>query len=553
VAAADGVDVVLADDLAEAARREPAAGVAARHLLDAATVAPEPERAERYLLEGAWLLLADGQQLRAAELRERAAACADGPLRDLVLGTLDRDAGRGQAAERALRRAADEGDPATATAALAGLGTLYVALERGAEAVHTAQRLLARPEPAPEVERGAWVVAALGEMFVHGAAAGLARLARRLPESPDRVAPDDAALLVTRGTLGFYAGRVTAAIADLHAGIPLARRAGTAQSLPRAHLQLAQLMMYAGEWDEALLHARLVLSLVDDERLVWIRAQAHAVLGRMHACRGAWTDAEEHVSAAEAAADALGTTEAVFNARNARGTLARARGRPEAVVAAFGPLLGGGRTLPMATSLIWWPQVVLATIDCGDLTSARVQVQRLRAAADERGTDLHAQLLGLDALIALAEGDLDAATDGLARATALAGPDVPVLDRADLHHRWGRLLVRRGRRRDGVAQLRRAAELLAGAEPFRRRVEADLAEAGMRAPQEGPHPDRGRSPLDLTERERDVVALVVRGMTNREAAGELYVSEKAVEYHLGNVYAKLGIRSRRDLRARLGT
>ncbi|WP_181784030.1 helix-turn-helix domain-containing protein, partial [Pseudonocardia pini] len=53
---------------------------------------------------------------------------------------------------------------------------------------------------------------------------------------------------------------------------------------------------------------------------------------------------------------------------------------------------------------------------------------------------------------------------------------------------------------------------------------------------------------DLTDREREVVALVGRGMTNREVAAELYVTDKAVEYHLGNVYAKLGIRSRRNLR-----
>ena len=42
--------------------------------------------------------------------------------------------------------------------------------------------------------------------------------------------------------------------------------------------------------------------------------------------------------------------------------------------------------------------------------------------------------------------------------------------------------------------------------------------------------------------------MVVRGLTNREVAAELYVTDKAVEYHLGNVYAKLGIRSRRRLR-----
>ncbi len=39
-------------------------------------------------------------------------------------------------------------------------------------------------------------------------------------------------------------------------------------------------------------------------------------------------------------------------------------------------------------------------------------------------------------------------------------------------------------------------------------------------------------------------------MTNREIASELMVSTKTVEYHLSNVYAKLGVRSRSELRAR---
>jgi DNA-binding NarL/FixJ family response regulator len=44
------------------------------------------------------------------------------------------------------------------------------------------------------------------------------------------------------------------------------------------------------------------------------------------------------------------------------------------------------------------------------------------------------------------------------------------------------------------------------------------------------------------------VALVAKGMTNREVATQLYVSDKAVEYHLRNIFGKLGIHSRRELR-----
>ena len=41
--------------------------------------------------------------------------------------------------------------------------------------------------------------------------------------------------------------------------------------------------------------------------------------------------------------------------------------------------------------------------------------------------------------------------------------------------------------------------------------------------------------------------LAARGMTNKEIAADLYISAKAVEYHLGNVYTKLGITSRHGL------
>jgi DNA-binding CsgD family transcriptional regulator len=48
-----------------------------------------------------------------------------------------------------------------------------------------------------------------------------------------------------------------------------------------------------------------------------------------------------------------------------------------------------------------------------------------------------------------------------------------------------------------------------------------------------------------------VAQLVADGLSNREAAAQLYISAKAVEYHLGHIYAKLGITSRRQLASRL--
>ena len=56
----------------------------------------------------------------------------------------------------------------------------------------------------------------------------------------------------------------------------------------------------------------------------------------------------------------------------------------------------------------------------------------------------------------------------------------------------------------------------------------------------------------LTPGEQAVARLVATGRTNRQAAAELYVSVKTVEYHLGNIFAKLGIRSRKDLITRIG-
>jgi DNA-binding CsgD family transcriptional regulator len=52
---------------------------------------------------------------------------------------------------------------------------------------------------------------------------------------------------------------------------------------------------------------------------------------------------------------------------------------------------------------------------------------------------------------------------------------------------------------------------------------------------------------DLTPQERQVAHLVAGGATNREAAASLFVNLKTIEFHLGNIYRKLGVRSRTEL------
>jgi DNA-binding NarL/FixJ family response regulator len=48
----------------------------------------------------------------------------------------------------------------------------------------------------------------------------------------------------------------------------------------------------------------------------------------------------------------------------------------------------------------------------------------------------------------------------------------------------------------------------------------------------------------LTPRELEILRLVLAGYTNKAIAAEIYINEKTVEFHLDNMYTKIGVRTR---------
>ncbi len=59
--------------------------------------------------------------------------------------------------------------------------------------------------------------------------------------------------------------------------------------------------------------------------------------------------------------------------------------------------------------------------------------------------------------------------------------------------------------------------------------------------------ESGMLPYDLTEREMEVATLAAKGMSNKEIASVLYITETTVKFHLRNVFSKLGINRRSKL------
>ncbi|GHB23955.1 helix-turn-helix transcriptional regulator [Streptomyces viridiviolaceus] len=111
---------------------------------------------------------------------------------------------------------------------------------------------------------------------------------------------------------------------------------------------------------------------------------------------------------------------------------------------------------------------------------------------------------------------------------------------------YGEWLRRRNRRQDSRAQLRSAHETFSGigADGFAERARRELMATG-----ETVRKRTVGTGAELTGQEAQIARLARDGHTNVEIGAQLFISPRTVEWHLGNIFAKLGIRSRRQLRS----
>lgn len=210
-----------------------------------------------------------------------------------------------------------------------------------------------------------------------------------------------------------------------------------------------------------------------------------------------------------------------------RGELHLAAGEPRAARDRAEEYLRDAASRPATPRSAGLELLVRAAALEGDVAAAAAALDELTAIAARIGTD-HSR-----ASTAWARGFVVEAADDLDRAR------IAFEDAARLFHRTGapweeaHALLALARVLDRVGRPQGAAE-------YRSRADALLATV---RPRPSGEPKIASAPA-LTVRERQVLTLIARGLTNREVARELVLSEHTINRHVTNILAKLGVGSR---------
>jgi DNA-binding CsgD family transcriptional regulator len=187
-------------------------------------------------------------------------------------------------------------------------------------------------------------------------------------------------------------------------------------------------------------------------------------------------------------------------------------------------------------------ELIEAAARSGDEEAGARALETLARRTQAAGTDW---ALGVEAFSRALLSDGKAADDLYREAIQRLARTRVAVQLARAYLLYGEWLRRENRRQEAREPLHQAYEIFSrtGALGFGGRARRELLATGETV--------RKRTVdklVDLTAQEAQVADLAREGLTNPEIAAQMYISPRTVEWHLGHVFSKLGITSRKDLR-----
>jgi DNA-binding CsgD family transcriptional regulator len=529
---------VVADLLGVAARaRERAGFAAASRAAERAAELADPAECGHHLLRAATDAWLAGQVDRALEIAGRARGLAvSSALRgelDRLHGTIEFRCGRPAEAFAILVRAAraepDVEAAARMLAEAAEAASITGHLAGCAEVARLAEALAITPGTGAALWRD--LVAGMGRML-NGEPDAAAPLLGRVVRSGRRLT--DVEQLAQAGRAAWYLGDEAEAKVLFERSVQLARDRGQLGLLPYALHRLAASEVADGRWASAAAGYEEALSLAHSTGQAEMTGHLLAGLALLAAYRGDQSAFDVAHAEFRRVAEPRGLLLCQDQMAWAAGHLRLLDGHPAEA----------SRTL----GTISHPLVVAASV-----------VDRVEAAVRaDRSEPAHDLLAGLTAWAAAAGTDRLSATVAHARALLAPPADAERLlrlaldpttdgrpfDRARAALALGELLRRHGRRVDAREPLAAAVDGFErlGADRWAQRARAELRAAGRSTRRAG-EPTHTR----LTPQELQVARYAAEGRSSRDVAALLYLSPRTVDFHLRNVFAKLGLTSRAEL------
>ena len=333
-------------------------------------------------------------------------------------------------------------------------------------------------------------------------------------------------------------GRISDALARMRPALAAASAAGRAGLIFRYRRLRAAMLLSQGHLDDADAEARSVIDLPVELGAPNRVALPLSVIVETALRRGDLVGAQSAL--ARYARDAHGV---LPDLHWAAALVADARGESALGAQAFAPIraqLQAGNFFFANYQHHRLPQLVHIARRAREEDSARAFAAAAVAQAG-RNRELDAIAAAAAHARALIEGDTGLLREAVERAAASEDRLLEAAAREDL----GRALTGR---EEAAGQLEAAYDFYVriGAHRDVARVRAALRKVGVRK-QRGSDALPQRGWASLTRAEQAVVDLIAKGLTNREAANELFLSPDTINTHLRHAFGKLGIRSRVDL------